>query len=106
MPRTRLNNRRPGITFVMDHPGDLSNLEYKVMAGFDTSGAVKEVFITANKLTTAMDIAARDTATLISIALQHGVPLAELASAMTRGDQGEPQGVAGAALDKLLKGDF
>lgn len=101
MTRHRLNNRRPGLTFTLPHPGDFSSLTYDVMVGFDTSDQVKEVFISCSKITTAMDIAARDTATLISIALQHGASIEELANAMTRDDQGEPQGIAGAALDHM-----
>ena len=99
--RARLKNRRPGLTFTLPHPGDVSTLVYDVMVGFDGASAPKEVFISANKPTTAMDVAARDTATLISIALQHGATVAELAAAMTRGDKGEPQGVAGAVLDAV-----
>lgn len=100
MTRTRLPNRRPGWTFQIHHPG-LPTVGYDVMYGIDPAGQIKEVFISCQKTTTAMDIAARDIATLVSIALQHGVPIHELASAMTRGDQGEPQGIAGAVLDEL-----
>ncbi len=99
--RSRLKNRRPGLTFTLPHPGNISVLVYDVMVGFDEAGTPKEVFISANKPTTAMDVAARDTATLISIALQHGATIAELSAAMTRGDEGEPQGVAGAVLDAV-----
>jgi hypothetical protein len=107
--RSRLPSRRPGLTFTLPHPpahpGAESKLTYDVMVGFDEAACPKEVFITANKLTTAMDIAARDIATLISIALQHGVTIHELAGAMTRGDAGEPQGAAGAVLDAIKEFD-
>jgi hypothetical protein len=100
MPRERLPNRRPGVSFEITHPG-LDEVPYDVTAGFDASGRIREVFISCRKTTTAMDIAARDVATLVSIALQHGASLQELAGSVTRGDKGEPQGIAGAVLDEL-----
>lgn len=101
MARERLPNRRQGHTFTLPHPGNYSAIVYDVMVGFEKPRIPKEVFITCNKVTTAMDVAARDIATLISIALQHGAGVQELASAMTRDDDGAAQGVAGAVLDAI-----
>lgn len=98
--RVRLPQRRRGIGFTIPDPH--TALSYDVMVGFDPEGQPKEVFVSCNKVTTAMDIAGRDIGTLISIALQHGVSLAELAAAMTRDDDSSPQGVAGVVLDAMV----
>lgn len=103
MTRVRLPQRRPGLSFTMADPNPGSTLLYDVMVGFDTTLAPKEIFISCHKTTTAMDIAGRDLATLISIALQHGADLAELAGAISRDDRGNPQGIAGAALDEVMR---
>lgn len=106
MTRERLPNRRESLTFKVPHPGtefSISPIFYDVSLGYPPGGnAPKEVFVSCNKVTTALDVAGRDCATLISIALQHGATVQELAGAMTRGDKGEPQGVAGAVLDAVI----
>lgn len=103
MTRERLNNRRPGNTIEVPHPGDLGGVViYSVMMGENSSGEIKEVFISSNKATAPLDIAGRDIATLISIALQHGASIAELAGAVSRDDKGDAQGAAGAVLDAML----
>jgi hypothetical protein len=101
--RNRLPDRRRSETFAVQHPGDLSfkPVQYNVSIGYDGVGHPLEVFISCHKLTTSQDIAGRDIAILISMALQHGASIDSLSAAMTRGDQGEPQGVAGAVLDLL-----
>lgn len=103
MTRNRLPNARPCITFTMPDPNPNSTLRYDISAGLH-HGAIREVFVSCHKTTTAMDIAGRDIGTLISIALQYGATLDELAAAMCRDDQGKAQGIAGAVLD-ALKGD-
>lgn len=102
--RLRLSNRRQGLTFDVPDPNPHIQLRYEVMAGFDggiSPSHIKEVFVSCNKTTTAMDIAGRDIGTLISIALQHGADIYELAGAVCRDDAGNPQGIAGAVLDAL-----
>jgi len=102
MTRERLPNRRIALGFDVPHPTPGSTVSYKVNVGRDSLGAVREVFIGCNKLTTGNHIAGLELATLISIALQHGAGLAELAGAMPRESTGSPQGVAGAVLDAVL----
>lgn len=102
--RTRLENRRQGLTIDVSDPNPNIQLRYEVMVGFDggiSPGEVREVFVSCNKTTTAMDIAGRDIGTLISIALQCGARVEELAGAVCRDDQGKPQGIAGAVLDAI-----
>ena len=106
LTREKLPNRREALNFKVVHPGTEDHHKptwYAVALGYaPDSAAPKEVFISCNKLTTALDIAGRDVATLISIGLQHGATVSELAAAMTRDDAGKPQGVAGAVLDAVL----
>ena len=118
MTRQRLPSRREGYTFEVPHPDPRANIKYTVKLGFH-EGAVKEVFISCNKLTTAMHVGGIEIATLVSIALQHGASLEELAAAMPREEDvmaakiakanGEPepplvpQGAAGAVLDAIIK---
>jgi len=106
MTREKLPDRREALNFKVVHPGTEDHHKptwYDVALGFPPGGASpKEVFISCNKLTTNLDVAGRDVATLISIALQHGAAVEELAAAMTRDDVGKPQGAAGAVLDAVL----
>lgn len=69
--------------------------------GRHRDGRVGEVFIDAGKPTSDSAYLARDAALLLSIALQHGVPLDELKSAVGRGEDGHPHTVIGTALDVL-----
>jgi hypothetical protein len=108
MSRSRLPDRREGLVINVTHPGTEFHQRpttYDVTIGFpDGIGAnqPREVFIGCNKLTTAMHVAGLEVATLISIALQHGATIAELAAAMPRDDANKPQGAAGAVLDAVL----
>ncbi|WP_089177122.1 hypothetical protein [Bosea sp. AS-1] len=102
MTRQRLPSRRPSLGIQVDHPGHFSAVSYAVSIGFH-QGFVREVFISCNKLTTAMHTSGLEVATLISIALQHGASLEELAGAMPREEDGTAQGAAGAVLDAVIQ---
>jgi hypothetical protein len=108
MNRARLPTRREGLVINVPHPGTEMHEKptiYDVTIGFPNgiaNGAPREIFIGCNKLTTALAIAGLEVATLISIALQHGASIAELAAAMPRDDASKPQGAAGAVLDAVL----
>ena len=67
-------------------------------------GRVGEVFITGSKSGSDLEANVRDTAILVSLALQHGVPLATMAAAITREADGSPSTVIGVVLDKLMRG--
>lgn len=94
-PRRRLPNRRPiasGTVFA----GDAA---FVVSAGFDpASGRVREVFLSAEKHGSALDVFAHDAAVVISVALQCGVSAAQLAHSVARTPAG-PATPIGAALD-------
>lgn len=97
MTRATLPQRRRQETFDLDHGGQ----RYSVSIGLDGNGEIGEVFVQAHKRASDIEAAARDAAILISLAMQHGVPLAQLREGVTRGVQGEPASVIGAVLDAM-----
>lgn len=100
--RQRLPNRRPQTTFEVEHVASNRVHEFRCSIGFADDGNPGEVFVSSTgKIGTDLDIAARDIAILISFAIQYGAPIDVLAEAVTRGDSGEPQGIAGAVLDAM-----
>lgn len=66
-------------------------------------GRVAEIFVTAEKTASAAEAIARDGAIVISIGLQHGVPLEALQKAMTRDASGQPLSIVGHALDVVAR---
>jgi hypothetical protein len=103
MTRRRLPNRRAAENIEIANPIQPgSKVRFVISIGRDPeTGALAEVFVNSSDVNSVVDIAARDAATLISIALQHGATVDELASAMARGEQGEAHGMAGALLDVM-----
>lgn len=79
--RQRLPDRRPSISEVIEVGGQ----EYTATAGFDIADlGVKEVFLTGAKEGSSMDAILGDAAVVISVALQHGVPIEALAKSVAR----------------------
>jgi hypothetical protein len=99
--RAILPNRRRGETFDVKHGGQASI--FQVTVGYYPNGSVGEVFIAGSKSGTAFEAVARDGAVLLSLALQHGVPLETIRHAITREANGEPSTIIGAVVDKLSK---
>jgi len=95
--RTRLSNRRYHETFSMRH----WNLIYTIGLGKDTDGNVKEVFINCGRSGEQAETLARDSAVLLSIALQYGVPVEAMKKTITRNLDGSPTGPIGAIIDLL-----
>ena len=95
--RERLPDRRPCETFEFDHRG----IAYTASIGLYPDGRIAEAFIDGPKAGTDLQIAAKDSAVAVSIALQHGASVDELRHAMGRGGNGKPQGVIGALLDLM-----
>lgn len=103
MSRQALPQRRYSETFnVVFPPG--SSKTYAVTLGCYSDGKIGEVFLTSHShVGSQADLAARDTAILISMALQHGAPLKGLSRAMTHDANGRPEGLAGVVLPLLLE---
>lgn len=100
MTRELLPNRRYSESFDLAHLG----IRYSGQVGFYDDGRVGEVFLGMEKAAgTAMDVTARDAAVLISMALQHGVPIDRLRYSVTKDENGQPEGLIGALLELLAR---
>jgi hypothetical protein len=98
MTRTPLPNRRMHETVRFEHWG----LRYIVGLGrAQPHDPISEVFINCGKAGTQAETLARDSAVLLSLALQHGVPIAEIGHAITRNADGTPSGPIGALVDLM-----
>ena len=96
--RAHLPNRRPHETFSFRH----WNMDYVVGLGRSSSGAfVSEVFLNCGKSGDQAETLAKDSAVLLSLALQYGVPISAMSRAITRDTKGAPQGPIGALLDMI-----
>lgn len=96
--RDELDNRRGGYNFEFVH----SELTFKVSVRGKRDGLPPtEVFLNCSKISSLADLISRDAACVISIALQFGVPLSELAHAMGRDDSGSATSPIGKLLDIL-----
>lgn len=106
MSRTALANRRNSLTFTMQFQGE----RYHVTVGFYGDSRIGEVFInrilgkSSAKINTILDGVCRDSAILMSLALQHGVDLDTMMHAVTRDEDGEPSTIIGAIVDRLVEG--
>jgi len=96
-PRNRLPGRRRSETCEFTHEG----LHFTVSTGFYPSGAIGEVFLSSNKPGSPIEAIARDGAILISLCLQHGCDVGTIRHALTKGHDGSPATIIGAALSAL-----
>ena len=96
LERQEMPGRRTGENFEFQHRGH----RYLASARYPTPHAVvpSEVFLNSAKIDSDHDLVARDAAVVISVALQYGVPLADLAHALGR----DPDGTASSPIGKLL----
>ena len=100
MARERLPDRRPCINWTFYHRG----FAYDATASFYPDGRVGEVFLGSGKAGTDLDIATRDSAIALSIAIQHGAPLDLLKNTFLRnGDGVGAAGVMAALCDELAR---
>jgi hypothetical protein len=95
--RTRPPDRRGHM--VIDFEAD--GFRYTAGLGFFEDGCLAEVFLNASKIGTPIETAARDSAVVASIALQHGVPPDTIRHALTRDRNGNASGPLGTLLDLL-----
>ena len=97
--RNILPNRRPSETFASEHEGH----RYEGSVGYAADGEPAEVFLTTGKPGTGVETVSRDCAVAVSLALQHGTPVATLRHAMTRLDDGQAAGPMGRLLDLVAR---
>jgi hypothetical protein len=97
--RQRLPNRRSSETFDLEFAG----LKYKVTVSRSPDGSPCEAFVSNHKAGNASDVAARDAGILLSLCLQHGCPVEDIARALSRNSDGSASGVMAAVLDQILE---
>jgi hypothetical protein len=69
----------------------------------DFRSPISEVFINSSKIDSDVDLTMRDAAILISVALQYGIPVEELAKSMGQNPDGQASSPIGAILAILAK---
>src|SRR5215204_3678960 len=74
---------------------------YQMTSSRYPDGRLAEIFLTANKTGSQVDMAARDAAVVASIACQFGVPMDVLRHSLSRDARGLATGPLGTALDIL-----
>jgi hypothetical protein len=98
--RERLANRRQSETFGFE----CNALHYLATISFFGDGRLAEVFISNAKAGSHSDSAAKDSAVVCSIALQHSVPVEVIMRALLRDVQGRASSPLGRALDIVAGG--
>ena len=96
--RERLPDRRASETFSYE----LDGVHYHATVGLYSDGRAGEIFISSHKAGSATDVAARDEAIALSLALQFGARLEDIACALSRDGSGRANGPAGRALDLFV----
>jgi hypothetical protein len=101
--RDILPTRRSSVNFTLEFQGE----RYDVTTGFYNDNRFGEIFInrvrdkSAAKLGQQLEATCRDVAIVMSLALQHGVDLADLKHSITRDDDGAPMSIVGAIVDSV-----
>ena len=98
--RKRLPNRRASETFAFVCGG----MNYVATVSLFDNGSLAEIFLTNGKVGSDTDAAARDSAVVCSLALQHGTPVETIRRALLRDPRGIASSPLGTALD-LIVGD-
>ena len=103
--RTNLSGRRSHEAFEFSFSREAHGfgLTYTVGVGRYPDGRLAEVFLDCHKLASPATDDARDAAVLLSVALQHGMPIETLATAVTRFEDGRPCSLIGRLADVLLE---
>lgn len=99
--RRTLPQRRYSETFDLTH-GDQRNT-FQVTLGYFSADEPGEVFITGAKSGSDVDATTRDCAILLSLCLQHGVPLATMRHAITREQDGSASTIIGKVIERLME---
>lgn len=105
MSRERLPNRRAALTLDFEHcyPGAGPRI-FTATVGLYPDGRPAEVFVSlVNRTEKKISVDVHDAAILISMALQHGASLADIGSAMLRGEDGVAHGFMGSLADAVLR---
>ena len=98
--RERLPNRRTSLTKLAEYNGRA----FHISAGFSADGHILEIFARdAGKHDSDQDRLVDDLAVILSLALQHGIPLEIMISSLGHLHDGAPNSVIGTILDAALE---
>jgi ribonucleoside-diphosphate reductase alpha chain len=98
--RERLPNRRAAESFAFQ----CGRMNYVATISRFDDGRIAEIFLTNHKIGSDADAAARDSAVVCSIALQHGTPVETIRHALLRDGRGGASSPLGVALDIIAEG--
>jgi len=101
MARECLENRRLCETFDFQCNG----LSYSASIGRFPDGRLAEIFLSNSKAGSHSDAAAKDSAVVASLALQHGVPIETIRKALLRAAQGRASSPLGVVLDIITQAE-
>jgi hypothetical protein len=96
--RNRLPNRREHTALTFETADGFS---FTAGLGYFDDGRLAEIFLNADKVGTAIETNARDSAVVASLALQHGVSPETIRRALSRNENGAASGPLGTLLDLL-----
>ena len=100
MTRVSLPSRRQHEVIEFRH----GHIDYRGSVSFDlVTGLPVEVFLCGGKVGSEVESGARDCAVIVSLEVQHGVPLETLRRALTRLDDGKAAGPMGRLLDLVAE---
>jgi hypothetical protein len=98
--RRRLASRRMLETIAVEHEGQ----RYKIGLGRERGCVdVVEVFLNAQQVNSTLDVIASDGAILMSLLIQYGHPVEEIAKSMKRNPDGSPASPLGMAAAFLIE---
>jgi hypothetical protein len=101
MTRQRLPNRRSSFTFSFE----CGPHQYTATVSyFPGTNKLAEIFLGNGRAGSDVDAAAKDSAILASLCLQHSVDLNTIRKALLRDSQDRPSSPLGCALDKIDEG--
>ena len=95
--RQRLSNRRASETFSFRW----LNMNFVATISRFDDGRLAEIFLSNHQAGSHADTAAKNSAVIASLALQHGVPLEVLRKSLLRDSRGVAAGPLGTALDLI-----
>ena len=98
MTREHLPSRRPSTTFDFT----CANLHYTCSYSRFASGGIAELCLSNHKTNSHADTAARDSAIVCSLALQHGTDPEVIRRTLCRDADGTARGPLGVALDLIF----
>jgi hypothetical protein len=102
MTRRRLPNRRASETIAFEWLGMNFTM---TISRFADDGRLAEIFLSNGRVNSHADTAARDSAVIASLALQHGVELNAIRRALLRNEDELASGPLGTALDLIVELD-